>query len=463
MDYNNTYEQEIDLKELMFAVLHKWRIILAFAVGLALVLGGYKAVTSYMEQNDEETAQEAQEEYEKELLEYNKSIERCEREIDNLTKDIANQEEYLEKSILTNMSPYDVWEAKVELFIKTDYEIMPDMVYQNLDFTGTVLQSYQSALTSTEFMEKVASKAGTDTRYLRELVSINIGRVDNKVNNILTIQVRHESEEKAKAILDDLLAGVNQFKGQIRSSIGNHTITEVSRSLGALVDLSLVDQQKNQTERLIQLNDSLQEKQTELDELEEPEPVVTAASAVLKGGIKYALIGGVLGAFIVIFFVCVIFVMSDKLYSAKELKYRFRVKILGTLPVTGSKKTGKIDAWLDQMEGRAVNKDESHEYSLIAANICNYTEEAKSLLVVGSAKEENISRVASELTDRLSDMKVVFGGNLLNDEEGLKKLPECDGIVLVERCGESLYSAIELEIEKAHDLQKKVVGCVVFE
>ena len=227
MDYNNTYEQEIDLKELMFAVLHKWRIILAFAVGLALVLGGYKAVTSYMEQNDEETAQEAQEEYEKELLEYNKSIERCEREIENLTKDIANQEEYLEKSILTNMSPYDVWEAKVELFIKTDYEIMPDMVYQNLDFTGTVLQSYQSALTSTEFMEKVASKAGTDTRYLRELVSINIGRVDNKVNNILTIQVRHESEEKAKAILDDLLAGVNQFKGQIRSSIGNHTITEV--------------------------------------------------------------------------------------------------------------------------------------------------------------------------------------------------------------------------------------------
>ena len=68
MDYNNTYEQEIDLKELMFAVLHKWRIILAFAVGLALVLGGYKAVTSYMEQNDEETAQEAQEEYEKSCL-----------------------------------------------------------------------------------------------------------------------------------------------------------------------------------------------------------------------------------------------------------------------------------------------------------------------------------------------------------------------------------------------------------
>lgn len=463
MDYNNTYEQEIDLKELMFAVLHKWRLILALAVVLALVLGGYKAVASYMEQNDAEAMEEAQEEYEKELTEYNKSVERCQREIDNLTKDIANQEEYLDKSVLVNMSPYDVWEAKAELFIKTDYEIMPDMMYQNIDFTGTVLQSYQSALTSTEFMEKVAAKAGLDTRFLKELVSINIGRVDNRVNNILTIQVRHEGEEKAKAILDDLLAGVNQFKGQIRSSIGNHTVTQVNSSLGALVDLALADQQKNETNRLIQLNDSLQAKQTEMDELEEPEPVVTTADAVFKNGIKYALIGCVLGAFAVVFFACVIFVMSDKVYSAKELKNRFRVKILGTLPLAGPKKTGKIDAWLDRMESRAVNKDEAHEYSLIAANICNYAEGANSLLVVGSARNEFVSRVASELTGRLSDIQVVSGGNLLTDTESLKKLPECDGIILVEQCGESLYSNVELEIEKAHDLQKKVIGSVVFE
>ena len=47
MDYNNVYEQEIDLKDLIFAVLHRWRMILAAAVVLALLLGGYKALRTY--------------------------------------------------------------------------------------------------------------------------------------------------------------------------------------------------------------------------------------------------------------------------------------------------------------------------------------------------------------------------------------------------------------------------------
>ena len=40
MDYNSTYEQEIDLKDLMFAVLRKWKQIILVAVVFALLLGG---------------------------------------------------------------------------------------------------------------------------------------------------------------------------------------------------------------------------------------------------------------------------------------------------------------------------------------------------------------------------------------------------------------------------------------
>ena len=42
MDQNNTYEQEIDLKDLMFAVLHKWKGILLVAIAFAILLGGGK-------------------------------------------------------------------------------------------------------------------------------------------------------------------------------------------------------------------------------------------------------------------------------------------------------------------------------------------------------------------------------------------------------------------------------------
>mgnify|MGYP000547317598 CR=1 FL=1 len=44
MEPENTYEQEIDLKDLMFAVLHKWRPIIVTAVIFAVLLGGFKGV-----------------------------------------------------------------------------------------------------------------------------------------------------------------------------------------------------------------------------------------------------------------------------------------------------------------------------------------------------------------------------------------------------------------------------------
>ena len=138
MDQNNTYEQEIDLKDLMFAVLHKWKGILLVAIAFAILLGGVKAVMTYRDQNNEENILEAEENYEEELHAYETSKETLERELGNLQTDIENQQNYMEKSVLMNMSPYDIYEARADIFIKTDYEIMPGMVYQNVDYTDTI-------------------------------------------------------------------------------------------------------------------------------------------------------------------------------------------------------------------------------------------------------------------------------------------------------------------------------------
>ena len=57
----------------------------------------------------------------------------------------------------------------------------------------------------------------------------------------------------------------------------------------------MADTQRAETERLTSLNNSLEEKQKTLDELEEPEEAASSAMAALKSGIKYAVLGGVLG------------------------------------------------------------------------------------------------------------------------------------------------------------------------
>lgn len=454
MEPNSTYEQEIDLKDLMFAVLHKWRPILLIAVVLAVVLGGYKAVSVYRQQNDAEVIKESEESYQEELKVYEKTKEACEREIENLLTDIDNQQKYLEESILMNMSAYDIWEADTELFVRTDYVIMPNMVYQNVDYTNTILRAYKSALTNTEFLDDIAKKAGIDTRYLKELIDITAA------DNLITIKVKHNEEKAAKALMKDILSGVEASQTKIAESIGEHTVSTVNSSIGSMVDLDLANTQKTERDRLIQLNDSLETKQAELEELEEPKKAATSTTAAIRSGVKYAVLGGVLGAFLVIFGVCVAFLMSDKLYSEKELRNRFKLKVLGVLPA--GKKAKGIDAWLNRLEGRACG-EESQEYSLIAANIRNYAEKAGTLLVAGNAHEDLIKSVAGRIAEELGNMEVIVGGDMLQNVNALKTLPEVDGVILVEQCRVSSYGRIELEVEKILDLQKEVVGCVVLE
>ncbi|MCG4808492.1 hypothetical protein L0P46_11525, partial [Collinsella aerofaciens] len=71
----------------------------------------------------------------------------------------------------------------------TGYEIMPGMVYQNQDYTDTILQAYQGLLTSSAVMEDVAKSVGTEPRYLKELVNVTIGINGGQLNHLLTINV----------------------------------------------------------------------------------------------------------------------------------------------------------------------------------------------------------------------------------------------------------------------------------
>jgi len=463
MDYNSTYEQEIDLKDLMFAVLYKWKPILLVAIVLALALGGVKGALTYNKQNDPEVIEENEKKYEDDMALYEKNKETCEREIENLKVDIANQQEYLDKSIWINMSPYDVCESRVDLYISTGYEIMPGMDYQNLDYTDTILQAYQAMLTSSAVMEDVADSVGTEPRYLNELVSVTIGTTSGRLNHLLTISVKHTSKENAEKVMNELLSHMNSMQGRITASIGEHTVKTVNNGVSASVDLTLADKQRSETERLTKLNDSLEEKQKSLSEMEEPEKTASSKKAALKDGIKFAVIGGVLGGFVVVFFVCVAFVMSDKVYSAKELKNRYRVKILGIMPVQKKKKAGKIDTWLHHLEGRVTDVDENVEYALIAANIRNYAENMSTVLVTGNVDGALLNTVAEKLEADLKGIRVLAGRNMLQDVDTIKKLPECDGVVLVEQCMSTKYSEVELEIERITDIQKSVIGCVVFE
>ena len=455
MDYNESYEQEIDLKDLMFAVLKKWRIVILFAFISALLLGGYKGFSTYKASTDSKAVEENNKKYQEEFLVYEESKEKIDSEISNLETDIARQEEYLEESLWLKLNPYDICEARADLYITTGYQIMPEMKYQNVDYTDTILQVYHSLLTSNQVMEELAEKAGTEQRYLNELVSIS------KSDRILTINVKYSGKDRAEEILEDILATLDSLRVQVASSIGEHDIRIVNQGTSSRVDLAHVDKKEEQEKKLTDLKASLEAKKEELNNLIKPEQTKFDMKIVVKSSIKFALIGGILGIFIVAFVVFVMFVSGNKVYSSKELKNRYKVKILGNLPSKAF--TNPIDRWINKLEGRIFEEDENASNQLMATNVANYLKDTRKLLIISSIGEEWTSKITSILEKELIGIAVESGGNLLKNANALKNLSEFDGVILVEQCQKSKYEDIQLEMEKVNDLQKNVIGFVVID
>ena len=470
MESNNGYGQEIDLKDLMFAILRKWRTVLVVAVVLAAALGGGKALQAFRASQDVETQTEAKDAYGRELDSYTTAKESGEREIENISEDIQAQQTYMDESVLMKMSPYDVCEASADLFIKTDYQIMPGVVYQNADYTDSILQAYQSAVTSAALQENVAKTVSLEPQYLKELISVKRGSFTSgmvadgtagyaRYTNLLTIKVRYSDKEKAQEILDAILLNVTGLQEQIAATIGPHTVSIVNQAVGATVDMDLAKQQKDARDQLTDLQQSLSDKEAALKALKEPSAPSLGKSAVVKAGVKYAVLGGVLGVFVVAFCISAVFVMSDKVYAAKDIRRRYGLDLLGTV-VASDKKLGALDAWL---AGRGVDKDAAKNGALLAANVENYAGEHKKLLITGLVSEERLKDMAKVLQKKLEGYELTAGANMLEDADTLKKLPECEGVVLVEQTGVSSYADMTQEIEKIRSMGKAIVGCIVVE
>lgn len=463
MEPNNNYEQEIDLKDLMFAVLRKWRPIIVIAVMFAVLLGGLKTVKGIKQLSDEDYVKKNQDEYKMNLEQYNSTKERLEKEIANLQDNIKSQQEYKEKSILMNINPYDEYVETATFYIATDYTIMPGMIYQNPNTATSILKAYMSIAQNGEMynyvLGKMKNKMGI--RYLKELVTIE----PDYNNNMLDITVVGDTRKTASEVMGYIKDSIASSRDGITEAIGEHENNLVDESQFVTVDLELDKVQTEFTANMDQLDAGLKAKTKELSDLEEPKNSLLSRMSVLKSSVKYAILGGVLGAFMVVFFLCVGFLMSDKLVNEKELKRRYGIMVLGVFSRQNKKRAfGFIDRWLDKIEGIASREMEDEKtFDVAAANAMNYMEQdsVKDVLLVGTVESDKLEKIRAGLSAVLGSTALSVGGNLGKDAQAIKKAASCDAVIIVEQRGRSMFGGIEQELDLVRSLDKKVIGCIV--
>lgn len=460
MENNTTYEQEIDLKDLVFSVLRRWRPIILVAIIFGVLLGGYKVAGSISQQRDEKYVKETQEKYTQSVEEYERSKVNLEKEIENIERDVEMQTEYVKDSILMNISPYDKYSASADIFLKSEETAQIfDMKFLRSDYAYSIVKAYTSYINKGMDWAKLAKKMGTKEEYLKELVSVS----PDYDSYIISLTVCYKDEAGANRILEAILDNVEQEKDDLNNQMGVHELYVMNQTSGVSTDTGLADKQKATSDNITVLQDTLKDKKKTLDDMKEPEvPAVLSMSTVVKSSIKYTILGGVLGGFLAVFFACVAFLMSDKMVSEKELRKRYRIKVLAVLPVIKKKRIlSGIDRWIDRLDGKADSISEEAGYELVAANLCNYAGDSKKIMVTGTVSLDKLKEIAEKIGKLCSDMTLMVGADLNEEADTVSRLPECDAVILVEQCGISRYSQIEKEIETVQNVKKEIVGAVI--
>lgn len=335
-----TYEREIDLVQLIKTMLKKIWIMIAAGVVGAILLGTYKILPMVQNLNNPETLEQQEKDYQNSLEEFEKNKKRIEKEIDNLNKSIERQEEYNEKSVLMQMNPFDVQVGTVQYYIDTDYQIILESTYQNPDITRSVLNAYASMATNGTMFNYLQDnmKEKLELRYLQELIKVEV----DYNNYMINIRVIHKGEKECEELLDLIKRCFSKYQATVVKNIGPHDMQEVTESFYSTVELSYETTQTSNEDKVTSFMESLEAKTKEFEEMKEPEKAAGSVTAVLKSGIKYILMGGLLGGFIAAAVIFFVIIMDTTVKDEKDVAFYLDLPVLASVPVIqGEEKTVK--------------------------------------------------------------------------------------------------------------------------
>lgn len=483
-------EIEINLLDLLHYILRRWRSVLVCAVLLCVLLGGFKVVKGIGTLGSADL-KENQENYESQLEGYTTSKEHLENQIKALTQSIQNKEDYYDRSMLMKLDPKTAYRGTVTFVVAGAGEKPATETNQDLNLAidrklNSVLGSY-AALVQNGTILRDAQKAlpsELDQKYLAELMYIQM----DYQSKLLRITVLGEDEQQVQSISDAIVQGLQNASEQMTASVAAHRLELLSSYVGndaeASIPIGMIPEdgaissdvscqtsieelQKNYINTITDMQDLLLECNNQLSELKEPTaPEANTRASVMKEGVKYGVIGFIVGALFVGFAYALQYLACGKLMNSDELNDRYGILILGDYYAPMHAQPNRIDCWIDRMHGITEKKQSLESvYALSASNMKAQVSAEKNpkLLLLGNAKAQNFETAANALTEKLSTsgIDLIVAGNINESASAIEKLQDAEQVVLIEQRGASRQQAIEKELLTLRKLGKKIVGAIV--
>ena len=472
-------EEEIDLVALMVTLLHKLKPILLTAVVCAVIFGGVAGVrdakggsTSAEEQKAYEQALDEYEQkkadYAFEQKQYEQSTANNQQMQKQAQETLEQAQDYAENSLLGRLNAYNVWTAQADVYVDA----------ADASRTAALLTAYSNQLTSGDALEQAAEAVNLQARYLTGVIAAEpqvSGTETVAYSGVLTLRAYAADQVRAQAMLDAMLGQLNRLHDSISAAVGSHDVRVISTGISQGVSMELrATQQENNADiqnlqsQLVELqsarqalDDNLASAKSTWESAEEPALGGGAASSVAK----YLLIGFLLGGVLACGVVVVKFLLDGMVYSASELNRSTGLPVLGALASDRTKKAGKLDAKLYQMEGRPDGSADAEMLCLMAQTIRSRAPEAKKILVTGDLPADQLEALAAALqaTEPLRGQSVTAAESILKAAATVPHVVAADAIVLAADCTVTRTDAVREQNEKIVRLGKQILGCIVYE
>lgn len=464
----NQYEDEINLVTLLFKVCQRWRSLVIVAAVAAVCIGGTKLAINIQSLSDEEVIAEREAKYRDLVGNYEAEGESLERRMESNQRELTLQTEYNEKSTLMKIDPQNEWVGYRNLYIDTNYQIIPNSSVQNENPAYKIMYAYHDYYASgfyADVMERLTFDVG-ELKYLRELltVSVDASRYSITINTLA--DTKEHCDELLK-VASEVIQGRYDF---VAASLGEHTMTMSEPVSNAQINTGRqqfqIDQRNKEADyrnNEYQLNEEYREWEEKEVEVKGEYPVIDMKAAA-KNGVKWILLAGVGGGFLSCVILFIKYMLSGRIKSVDDLGHR--VFALAELPARGQKKNA-IDRLVYRIFGVVAKESEydsrveamalSLEKMLRARGV-----KAGTIAFVSDIKEAELKAFVKQVGNMFpSEYKVAAAGDIVAEPAAAKAAYEAAAVVLVVKQDVTMKKVYAQMCSKLDACRVEIMGAVL--
>ena len=369
--------------------------------------------------------------------------------------------------------------------------------------TAAIADIYRDYADGLEVADYVCEADGITATCVDELINVKTAENDTvKVisyddldsEETIFLEILGNDEAVSNRTADLVIEYLGNKKDDIVSKVGDHELIVVSRSTSTGADTSVIKKQREYSESLLGLYDTMLDREKNLtaeqrkayeslknndfvwgtDQASENETVVdntvVPKTAQLRINKKLILIGFAVGAFYMAFIWALVYVLGNRIKIDDKYEKLWDVSIMGIIPDENKKKKlmGFVDGWIISLrdrDRRRFSAEETISQIISKVKIQSTKDKVSNLVFIGCDLERNVPEIPSVMAGKLgeADINAIVLDNILYNPENTEKLGGMDGAVIVEKVGKTRYSELTEEIEILKRQQIKLLGMVIVE